>query len=230
MTSSAHLLTSILKSIKPIDSKDSFSMSQCNQANKIKERNICGDINIRSNNPMKCYGTYTKVNNMKNDFHSPDVNEKVIKNIIRQDEFKKQDTTTTSNKKKGKNFLDMLPSEFRENTNIYRLVMNSMKGRNSLSIGCPPSGDNFSLIQPEIGVVIKNDQLNKAKDGGRNFREKFKRFSLNDYDKLIKTILPFQNRQKVQYSNNTNNISNSSSNTNMFMNNSHDLMLDAIFI
>ena len=164
---------------------------------------------------------FIRVDNMKNDFHSPDVNEKVIKNIIRQDEFKKQDTTTTSNKKKGKIFLDMLPSEVRENTNIYRLVMNSMKGRNSLSIGCPPSGDNFSLIQPEIGVVIKNDQLNKAKDGGRNFREKFKRFSLNDYDKLIKTILPFQNRQKVEYSNNTNNISNSSSNTNMFMNNSN---------
>ena len=164
---------------------------------------------------------FIRVDNMKNDFHSPDVNEKVIKNIIRQDEFKKQDTTTTSNKKKGKIFLGMLPSEFRENTNIYRLVMNSMKGRNSLSIGCPPSGDNFSLIQPEIGVVIKNDQLNKAKDGGRNFREKFKRFSLNDYDKLIKTILPFQNQQKVEYSNNTNNISNSSSNTNMFMNNSN---------
>ena len=164
---------------------------------------------------------FIRVDNMKNDFHSPDVNEKVIKNIIRQDEFKKQDTTTTSNKKKGKIFLDMLPSEVRENTNIYRLVMNSMKGRNSLSIGCPPSGDNFSLIQPEIGVVIKNDQLNKAKDGGRNFREKFKRFSLNDYDKLIKTILPFQNQQKVEYSNNTNNISNSSSNINMFMNNSN---------
>ena len=164
---------------------------------------------------------FIRVDNMKNDFHSPDVNEKVIKNIIRQDEFKKQDTTTTSNKKKGKIFLDMLPSEVRENTNIYRLVMNSMKGRNSLSIGCPPSGDNFSLIQPEIGVVIKNDQLNKAKDGGRNFREKFKRFSLNDYDKLIKTILPFQNQQKVEYSNHTNNISNSSSNTNMFMNNSN---------
>lgn len=164
---------------------------------------------------------FIRVDNMKNDFHSPDVNEKVIKNIIRQDEFKKQDTTTTSNKKKGKIFLDMLPSEVRENTNIYRLVMNSMKGRNSLSIGCPPSGDNFSLIQPEIGVVIKNDQLNKAKDGGRNFREKFKRFSLNDYDKLIKTILPFQNQQKVEYSHNTNNISNSSSNTNMFMNNSN---------
>ena len=164
---------------------------------------------------------FIRVDNMKNDFHSPDVNEKVIKNIIRQDEFKKQDTTTTSNKKKGKIFLDMFPSEVRENTNIYRLVMNSMKGRNSLSIGCPPSGDNFSLIQPEIGVVIKNDQLNKAKDGGRNFREKFKRFSLNDYDKLIKTILPFQNQQKVEYSNNTNNISNSSSNTNMFMNNSN---------
>ena len=70
---------------------------------------------------------FIRVDNMKNDFHSPDVNEKVIKNIIRQDEFKKQDTTTTSNKKKGKIFLDMLPSEFRENTNIYRLVMNSMK-------------------------------------------------------------------------------------------------------
>ena len=164
---------------------------------------------------------FIRVDNMKNDFHSPDVNEKVIKNIIRQDEFKKQDTTTTSNKKKGKRFLDILPSEVRENTNIYRLVMNSMKGRNSLSIGCPPSGDNFSLIQPEIGVVIKNDQLNKTKDGGRNFREKFKRFSLNDYDKLIKTIFPFKNQQKVEYSSNTNNISNSSSNINLFMNNSN---------
>ena len=94
MTSSAHLLTSILKSIKPIDSKDSFSMSQCNQANKIKERNICGDINIRSNNPMKCYGTYTKVNNMKNDFLiknmsiKENLNSEILKNPLLSPRFK----------------------------------------------------------------------------------------------------------------------------------------------
>lgn len=147
---------------------------------------------------------FIRVENMKNDFHSPDVNEKVIKNIVKQDDSNKRDTTNNSTKKKGRRFIDMLPSEVRENTNIYKLVMNSMKGRNSLSSVCTPSGDNFSLMQPEIGVVIKNEQLDKAKDGGRNFRDKFNRFSLNDYDKLIKTILPFQNQQKVEYSSNNN--------------------------
>lgn len=72
----------------------------------------------------------------------------------------------------------------------------------------PPSGDNFDLIYPEIGVNItyeessnikdsnnnkqfsnvndnNNDSNVKVKFGGMNFSSKYKRFSLRDYNNIM---------------------------------------------
>ena len=50
-----------------------------------------------------------------------------------------------------------------------------------------PAGVNFDLMQPEIGVVIQEDE--KIKSGGVNYYEKYNRFSLNDYNKTMSNIL-----------------------------------------
>ena len=55
-----------------------------------------------------------------------------------------------------------------------------------------PSGSNFSLMLPNIGVILKeNDQVKK---GTREFGKYFKKYSLEDYDKILKDYVPFQNK------------------------------------
>ena len=46
-----------------------------------------------------------------------------------------------------------------------------------------PSGSNFAIMSPSVGVRIK-ENLN-IKSGGHNFYEKFKRFSINDFNKTL---------------------------------------------
>ena len=55
-----------------------------------------------------------------------------------------------------------------------------------------PSGSNFSIILPNIGVVLKeNEQIKK---GNREFGKYFKKYSLEDYDKILKDYVPLQNK------------------------------------
>ena len=59
-----------------------------------------------------------------------------------------------------------------------------------------PSGSNFQIILPNIGVVIKENQ--KVKEGGREFNKFFNKYSINDYDKILKEYVPLQNRSKMR--------------------------------
>ena len=58
-----------------------------------------------------------------------------------------------------------------------------------------PSGSNFQIILPNIGVVIKENQ--NVKEGGREFNKFFNKYSLNDYDKMLKEYVPLQNKMKL---------------------------------
>ena len=49
-----------------------------------------------------------------------------------------------------------------------------------------PSGSNFALIKPEVGVIIQEDA--KVKSGGINFYEKYNRFSLSDFNKTMNSV------------------------------------------
>lgn len=139
---------------------------------------------------------FIRVETFKKDFHSPEVVERVVKNAI---EKEADEQKTEKNKKNRTKLIESLPQEIKTHRNIYKIVLNSLKGRNSISNSkCLPSGDNFSLFQPEVGVVIKNPILNQTKDGGMNFSEKFNRFSLNDYSQLVKTVIPFQNQIQIK--------------------------------
>ena len=55
-----------------------------------------------------------------------------------------------------------------------------------------PSGSNFSIMLPNIGVILKeNEQIKK---GNREFGKFFKKYSLEDYDKILKDYVPLQNK------------------------------------
>lgn len=137
---------------------------------------------------------FIRLETFKKDFKSPEVVEKVVKNTIEKLNDNQKTEKIIKNRTK---LIESLPQEIKSHRNIYKIVLNSLKGRNSISNSrCPPSGDNFSLFQPEVGVVIKNPILNQTKDGGMNFSEKFNRFSLNDYSQLVKTVIPYQNKIK----------------------------------
>ena len=72
-----------------------------------------------------------------------------------------------------------------------------------------PSGSNFQIILPNIGVVIKENQ--KIKEGGREFNKYFKKYSINDYDKILNEYVPMQNKTHLKNKMNKMNLANLSS-------------------
>ena len=59
-----------------------------------------------------------------------------------------------------------------------------------------PSGSNFSLMLPNIGVTLKEDD--QIKEGKREFGKYFKKYSMSDYDKILRDFLPIQNKTLLQ--------------------------------
>ena len=59
-----------------------------------------------------------------------------------------------------------------------------------------PSGSNFKLILPNIGVVVKEN--NDMKEGSKDFNKYFKKYSINDYDKILNEYVPLQNKTKLK--------------------------------
>ena len=74
-----------------------------------------------------------------------------------------------------------------------------------------PSGSNFSIMLPNIGVILKEDE--QIKEGTREFGKYFKKYSLNDYDRILKDFLPLQN--KTAFKNNIMNSNNSMTRMNL---------------
>ena len=58
-----------------------------------------------------------------------------------------------------------------------------------------PSGSNFQIILPNIGVVIKENQ--NVKEGGREFNKYFNKYSIHDYDKILNEYVPLQNKLQM---------------------------------
>ena len=59
-----------------------------------------------------------------------------------------------------------------------------------------PSGSNFQIISPNIGVTIKEN--NRLKQGSKEFSKYFQKYSLMDYDKMLNDFVPLQNRTLIQ--------------------------------
>ena len=59
-----------------------------------------------------------------------------------------------------------------------------------------PSGSNFQIISPNIGVSIKEN--NKFKQGPKEFSKYFQKYSIRDYDKMLNDFVPLQNKTLIQ--------------------------------
>lgn len=58
-----------------------------------------------------------------------------------------------------------------------------------------PSGSNFKIMLPNIGVVIKEDK--KIKEGGREFNKFFNKYSIHDYETILNEYIPLQNKTRL---------------------------------
>ena len=83
-----------------------------------------------------------------------------------------------------------------------------------------PSGSNFEIISPNIGVVIKENHLEK--EGSKEFSKYFKKYSIRDYNKMLNDFVPLQNRTMLQNhinsSNNTSKYLSTEPNNNTYLN------------
>ena len=61
-----------------------------------------------------------------------------------------------------------------------------------------PSGSNFKIISPNIGVVIKENT--NTKEGPKDFNKYFKKYSLIDYNKMLNENLPNWNKNLYETS------------------------------
>ena len=94
------------------------------------------------------------------------------------------------------------------------------------------SGNNFSLMLPSVGVIMKDKD--KVKKGNREFGKYFKKYSLEDFDKILRVHLPKENKALMEdrfkqlksnsvLNNNKNNFGTTSmNNSGNFYNNSFD--------
>ena len=65
-----------------------------------------------------------------------------------------------------------------------RTLHKFMRVNSSRNLYCQPSGDNFDMITPETGVIVKYDN-EKTKIGNMSFFKKFKKYSSNDFSSAL---------------------------------------------
>ena len=152
---------------------------------------------------------------LKNGIKSPELNTvynkktkmKKIKNNKSEDVSK---TNIPKEKTKEKEIIVKNPEDDPNGKNKLNYVKIS-KIKNEQII---PSGSNFSLLLPNIGVTLKeNDQVKK---GTHEFGKFFKKYSINDYNKILRDYLPLQNKSmlksKMNQSSQSNNLTTSNIN------------------
>ena len=138
-----------------------------------------------------------KIDNLNKDFV-------ITRNTIRAFENKQDNTTTNKkriaiNKDKDKKDKEIRQEEIIKNVDEEKKVKdinNIVNFANTEKERFVPSGSNFQIISPNTGVVIKEN--NQAKEGPREFSKYFKKYSLQDYDKMLNDFLPLQNRTMLQ--------------------------------
>lgn len=143
-----------------------------------------------------------KSNELKKEFYMPRATHRfireeikpltIINNIKNENNKEKEKENSKSNKKIKKdiilNPIEILPSLKKSKTKDILFPETKRSQNNNVIIKtCYPSGDNFNLMNMEVGVMIKQD--NKYKSGGKDFFSKFKKFSIQSFDKQLKEEL-----------------------------------------
>jgi hypothetical protein len=134
-----------------------------------------------------------KIDNLTKDFV-------ITKNIIRGVEYKAEVAPT-----KKKNAKKKEKEKEKENDEVIKNYEEEKKTKEISNITNPqtndkdkfiPSGSNFQIISPNTGVIIKEN--NQSKEGPREFSKYFKKYSLQDYDKMLNDYVPLQNKTMLK--------------------------------
>lgn len=91
---------------------------------------------------------------------------------------------------KKKENINLMKEDF---FNIQPLPLTHLSPRNER---IEPSGSNFKIINPSVGVNIK--EKNKIKVGGDNFFEKYNKYSINEFNKTLKETLEWETKIKLK--------------------------------
>ena len=205
-----------------INSKKNYltSLYSTNHTNSNNNTNTNTNTNFTKENQNETKSNKFKIFNTKHLFDSKyytfDSNGEVIKKTNIKVPIKEGFIEASSQSKLVKEMINdtyynnsLLPKKkpnmkeqihFNENENSKKTKqLNDIYKLKRLKTLSPPSGDNFNLIRPEIGVIITYDDDNvkelpigeqngteiKVKSGGLNFNSKYNRFSMRDYNQII---------------------------------------------
>ena len=134
----------------------------------------------------------TKIEEIKKDFNKPklkiidfnskslesplierkSIKQKLNRNIIRNKPIKVKEI------KEEKESIIFNPND-KKDIDVDRIYF-----RKSSNEAIDISGNNFELVNPEVGVVITNENKDMKKEGGFDYLKKYNKPSLNDYSKL----------------------------------------------
>ena len=118
-----------------------------------------------------------------------------IRNTIREKE-EKEDPKLKSRKLSVKDQNNSNVVVIKDNTRFNEFNSPEEKKEKAPREKIIPSGSNFKLILPNIGVIVKEN--NNQKEGGKDFNKYFKKYSINDYDKILNEYVPLQNKSKIK--------------------------------
>ena len=162
------------------------------------EKNIKTKKIIDSNKlTFDCDGNIIKIKHIKlNTFKKDFILSKFeIKNEIKENLIKRKKNLSKKEKKPElSQKLDKTQIPVIKNINDKKKEVSIISANSKEKI--IPSGSNFNLLQPNFGVIIKEND--KTKEGSKEFNKYFKKYSLKDYDRMLKEYLPLQNKYLLQ--------------------------------
>ena len=133
----------------------------------------------------------------KNIEYNPDFfhfisNNNITDKLDKDNKEKEKEKEKSNNKRKSKNKTSI------NNTNIIKEEISKYQPPPlmSLSPRFTPSGSNFEIINPSIGVNIK--EKDQVKVGGKNFYEKFHKFSVDEFNKTLHETLEMEIKSKLK--------------------------------
>ena len=184
-----------IKKIPLEDLMNEFGMVQSNQIqvnNQIEKKT--------TTNFLKTINNENKENNENQTDNSKDKEIEIIYN-------------SNSNSSSNYNSNNPIQKKFASAYNKIKAIL-PMRNNHFIQQREQPSGSNFEIFNPEVGVKITEDQ--KIKNGGNNFLKKFNKFSVIDFNNTLRETNEFMRNMNKTI--NLSNINNKNNLTNDFIN------------
>ena len=138
--------------------------------------------------------------NFVNEFYEIQSNNKLVKQITPKIEINEEIYREATSKTSGVEVISNRnesetterPLGLTKNSEILKYV--KVQGGISKENYCQPSGDNFQMINPETGVIVKYDNPEKTKIGNMSFLKKYNKYSSTDFTTVLNETLSKNNQ------------------------------------